>query len=338
MTTDTQTTEQTQTTTPEAKHISSPDLSFAEYETLRRGGKLPEAAPSAPEAKTTEHKEAGNSEAHATEETGEAESLDRESEKSDTESKEQTEPEDKKHKKGGIQKRFDKLTREKVELEREREYWRQQALKAAATGNPVEAQNATTAPKSTEGKPIPEKFDTHAEYVEALTDWKTEQKLKEREEKASREKVISEQQKVAQTYQEKLAAFKEKTPDFLDVEADLDEALAEARVAPTAAMSQAFLTAENGPQLAYELAKNPKEFVRICKLDPFTAAVEIGKFAAKLEAKTSAPQQTNKLTNAPRPLDPIGSGKGSAKKSITDPDISFSEYEKLRREQMKRRA
>lgn len=338
MTTETQTPEASQPTTVEVKDLNEPSLTLDEYTTIRRGGTVKkEVSNSALEATAPEHKkEASESETAAKEEDAEGEHLDRES-LEDTESKEQANAEDKKPKKGGIQKRFDKMTREKVELEREREYWRQQALKASSPSTTVETPK--TAPKVDEGKPTPEKFENHSDYVEALTDWKTDQKLKERDEKASKERVISEQQKIAQTYQDKLVAFKEKTPDFNDVESELDDALAQAGVGPSPAMSQAFLTAENGPELAYELAKEPKEFVRICKLDPFRAAVELGKFAAKLEAKSSQSQEPKKLTNAPKPLEPVGTGKGTAvAKSIADPDISFAEYVKLRREQTKRRA
>lgn len=339
MTTETHAPEQTKAAT-EVKDIGAPDLSFSEYETLRRGGSVTrENATSAPEAKATEHKaDAEASETSAKEEDAEGDALERESAQ-DTESKEEPNAEEKKPKKGGFQKRVDKLNARISERERELEYWKQQALKGAQAPDSKMADASKPAQKADEGKPVPEKYETHAEYVEALTDWKTDQKLKERDEKANKEKVMSEHQKAAQTYQEKLAAFKEKTPDFHDVEAELDEALAVARVGPTTTMQQAFLTSENGPELAYELAKDPKEFVRICKLSPFNAAVEIGKFAARLEAKSSSVQEKKKLTTAPKPLEPVGTGKGtSAKKSIDDPSLSFAEYEKLRREQMKRRA
>lgn len=331
MTTETTATEPVQTT-PQVKTLESKDLSFSEYQTLRRGGTL-EAPVSEPEAKAPEQKQVtAESETAATEE-GKDESLERES-VTDTAPEEKTEPEEKKApKKGGIQKRFDKMTAEKAQLAQELEYWKQTALKgkdAPETKAPETQANA--APKTDADKPNPETFATHAEYVEALADWKYEQRSKADREKADRERFQSEQQKIAQTYQEKLQAFKEKTPDFHEVEAELTDALDDARVRIPPAMTQAFLTAENGPELAYELAKDPKEFTRICKLDPVRAAVELGKFAAKLEAKSSAPE-TKKITNASKPLDPVGSGKGATpKRSLSDPDLPFSDYVKLRRQ------
>ena len=93
-----------------------------------------------------------------------------------------------------------------------------------------------------------------------------------------------------------------------------------------------FLSSENGPELAYELAKNRDEFKRVCALPPLAAAREMGKLESRLEPKSpSAALASTKTTKAPKPLDPVGtSGKGSAKKSLSDPGLSQKEYEELR--------
>jgi len=316
-----------------------------------RSNELPQAkpqAPQAPEAKQEVSKEptlsapgghepseqkleAEHSEGLATEESSESESLDRESHE-DTESKEQEKSEEKKPKKGGFQKRVDKLNARIAEKEREAEFWRQQALKSQGSGDAKSEPSAKNAsPKAPEGKPLPEQYETHAEYVEALTEWKTDQKLKDRDEKAERDKAQTEQQKTVQAYLERKEAFSKKTPDFDDVIAEVDDI----RVSP--AVRDIILSSENGPELAYELAKDRDEYARICKLPPIQAAREMGKLESRILAKPSAPE-AKKITNAPKPLEPVGTGKGSApKKSIFDPDLSQADYERLRREQMKRR-
>ena len=102
-------------------------------------------------------------------------------------------------------------------------------------------------------------------------------------------------------------------------------------------VSELFITSEHGPALMYELAKNTKELERISKLSPIQAALEIGKLEAKItsSSKSAAPSVEKKATKAPAPIDPVGGKGGSVKKSLSDPNLSQAEYEKLRREQMK---
>jgi hypothetical protein len=238
---------------------------------------------------------------------------------------------DKPKKKGGFQKRIDKLNQRITSKEQELEYWKQQALKTSQPQN--QAPKVEMAPKADEGKPDPEKFETHAEYVEALTDWKTEQKFKERELKSEQNKIQSEQQNVIKSHQERLKSFSEKTKDFNDVLMEVDDIV----VSP--AVSQLLVTSENGPELMYELAKNRDEFEKLNKLPPLAAARELGRIESRISSKSTEKKvETKKITSAPKPIEPVGAGgKGSTPKSITDPNLSQAEYEALRREQIKRR-
>src|SRR5206468_5111195 len=96
------------------------------------------------------------------------------------ETEDQTEAKPKK--KGGFQRRIDKLNAAKAAAQQEADYWKRLALEKGA-GEPKKDQVDSKAPataQSNEGKPNPDNFDTHAEYVEALTDWKTEQNFKKR--------------------------------------------------------------------------------------------------------------------------------------------------------------
>jgi hypothetical protein len=318
--------EQIESTTT-AKDLSSPDLSYAEYEALRRGHKLPESksAP-APEVEK-EQKDSEESDPSEKEAKGETEAK----EDSDEESDEAEESkEDKPKKKGGFQRRIDKLNAKMTAAQQEAEYWKQQALKGTAE---PKKESKGPAPAAAEGKPKADDFDTHAEYVEALTDWKTEQKLIEREQKAEKSRLESEQEKVLKAHSERVKAFADKVEDFEDVLANLDD------VPNSPAVESLILSSENGPELLYELAKDPKEAKRIATLPPLAAARELGKIEAKIVARASEEKkpEPKKLTNAPRPIGPIGGGKAAVAKSITDPNISFAEYERLRREQLKRR-
>lgn len=320
--------------------VSADDMSFAEYERMRRGEVIAESkAPSAPEAKTTEQNPAAESdtaEAEAKEESNEDESKDEDAsdEEGDTESKDSEK--DRPKKKGGFQRRIDKLNARATAAQAEAEYWKQQALKNAGADKPKATDEPAKAePKAAEGEPNPDEFETHAEYVKAVVKWDREQADKKRDEDARKSQLQTEQERTIKAHVDRVESFKKQTQDFDDVIADVDD------VPLSATVQQLLVTSENGPELMYELAKNRAEYERINKLGPLAAARELGKIEAKIASKATTTEiktEPKKQTKAPNPIQPVGNGKGTVAKSIDDPNLSFAEYERMRREQMKRRA
>lgn len=305
----------------------------AKAEGVKEAGAPEDKTTSGPEAEASRQNASSDSETEETE-TTESESKDEGTpEEGETQAKEDdkeaAEPAAKK--KGGFQRRIDKLNAAKSAAQQEAEYWKRLALESAGATKKdtptVEKQAAT------EGKPNPDSFDTHAEFVEALTDWKTDQKLAARDQKLEREKFQSTQAKAVQTYVERKEAFSEKVSDFEDVLSEVDD------IPISPALQEIILSSENGPELAYELAKNRDEYARVCKLPPLAAAREIGKIESRIAARTSeAKPENKKITKAPKPLEPVSAGgKGVVKKTVYDTDLSQADYEKLRAEHLKRR-
>ncbi len=258
-----------------------------------------------------------------------------ESEVVETEESSETEPEVKVEpgkKKGGFQRRIDKLNAQKTAAQQEAEFWKQQALKGAGATE-TKPKVETTEVQAIDGKPDPAKFETHAAFVEALTDWKTDQKLKDHDQKAEKAKMVTEQGKVVSAYAEKVKTFSEKTSDFQDVLSEVDD------IQLSPAVREILLTADNGPELAYELAKNREEYARVCKLPSLAAAREMGKLEARL-AKTSSPDGKTELktTKAPQPLAPVrGGGTASVPKTLEEAAASsFQEYKKIREAELKK--
>ena len=211
---------------------------------------------------------------------------------------------------GGFQKRIDKLTREK-------EHWKEQALQAL-TAKPVASQ-ATESPKAT-GKPQVDDFKTHAEYVEALTDWKVDEKVRSFEAKQNAEKAKTVQATVEQTFLEKQKEFKAATPDF-------DEVMADADIQVSRAVLEEISTNDHGPALQYFLAKNPDEAGRLSKLTPLALAREVGRIESRFVTAPSA--KTATVTKAPAPPNPVSR---STSTSGPDPEkMSISEYTAWRR-------
>lgn len=241
---------------------------------------------------------------------------------------EELEPEQKATKpKNGYKKRIDKLTSQKTAAEQERDYWRQEALKSKqpeGKAEPVER-------KDDEGKPNKDDYESLDDYYEDLSDWKVEQKLKAKEEKENLERAKTAEQEQVKSFATKAQEFKKTHEDFDEIMEGVND------VRMSIAVQDLLVRAANGPELAYELAKDPEEFARVCQLSPMEAAEEIGKLKFKLQSKaeTSSKPET-KISKAPPPIKPIGSGGSSgAKKSIYDPNISFKEYERIRAEELK---
>lgn len=245
-------------------------------------------------------------------------------------------------KKGGFQRRIDKKTREAAEAKALYEQERQRSLElerrlAQIQGAGANGSDTTqdTKPKGAaqDKEPDPNDFETHAEFVKAQARWEVRQELKDRELKQQRSQLETEHQRLVREYSEKSKAFSEKHEDFDDVLEDVND------IPLSPALHDIILTSENGPELAYELAKDRDAFARLNKLSPIALAREVGRFEVKLSKASSQenPKET-KITKAPPPIAPVGTGgKGSVPKSIDDPNLSQAEYERLRREQMRQK-
>lgn len=156
------------------------------------------------------------------------------------------------------------------------------------------------------GKPLPESFQTTEQYLEALTDWKAEQKVSEKLdnwEKNQREsRVRQAMQQVAQQHQEREEQARDRYEDYDDVAYN-------PALPITDAMAHAIQHSDVGPDLAYYLGTHPKEAERIARLPPLLQAKELGKMEAKLPSMaTTPPAQT---TNAPAPIRPVNTKTGS---------------------------
>ena len=147
-------------------------------------------------------------------------------------------------------------------------------------------------------KPKVENFETEADFLEALVDWKTEQKIRVEREKTSKE-VASVEEKTAidETYQEldeKMEKGRTKYADFNELVLDEDLKISESMV-------EAILLSDTAEDVLYYLGKHPEEAAHIAELSPLKVAHELG----KIEAKLSIPPPKKRTTNAPEPIVPV---------------------------------
>lgn len=221
-------------------------------------------------------------------------------------------PRDEKGKfKSPVQDRIDELTRARREAEREAAYWRQRAT-------PVQE-------PTPQAKPTADQFKDYGEFVEALADWKADQKVTEALKARDADTAKSAEQRAhetkAQTFVERQTAAKTSIPDY-------DAVVSAADVPISRHVEEVILDSDKGPELVYHLAKNPAEAARISALSPLAAARELGRIEATLGQAAPA---TKPVTKAPAPMKPT-SGNGSS--PTTDPSkMSHEEYRAYRAKQ-----
>lgn len=196
---------------------------------------------------------------------------------------------------GGFQKKIERLAAENA------------ALRAQLAGNAgnqnAQPQESVNAPQ---GRPRPEDFQdkTYEEYVEALADWKVEQRLQQREQKQKQETL-------QESYNRQMNEAREAYPDFEEALADY-----EFELMPMHAR-EAILHSDMGAHIAYHIANNPEVGDALSRLSPVQAAIRIGELAAKLKSESSRAKPAAKITKAPPPISPL-KGSAPSQRSLQD--------------------
>lgn len=164
------------------------------------------------------------------------------------------------------------------------------------------------------------KGKTYEDYLiaKARYQFRQEQQATERE---------RQQQAIQDTANRKVAQGREKYADFEPV-----VTAASGHITPY--MKQFFMESDSGPDVLYELAKNPGELVRIAALPAARQFVELG----KIESRISQPSETMPprpeptvlpVSKAPPPPRPVGGTEAPAPPSLADAR-DFSEHKRLR--------
>lgn len=210
------------------------------------------------------------------------------------------------------QRRLEKRLREQVRAEVERDLYKQQ----------LETRNA---PQQPQGKPQPQDFKDYESYVEALSDWKVEEKLKTRAEQQERETREQAQARMARERADaansSISKAREKYDDFDDVALSEDLPISEPMAAFIAEHP------EVGGELAYYLGSHREEAARIYKLSPVRQIVEMESLKAKLAAPPTP-------TRTPAPITP---NKSTASVEKDPKDMSYDEFVKWRRRSIAQR-
>lgn len=197
-----------------------------------------------------------------------------------------------------IQARIDEITAKRRNAERDAEYWKQRAMTAAPTVG-AQAAPEPAKPDVDPNAPKLEEFQDYGEWVRATTQYEINKTVRRMDSQKKGHET-------RQSFHQAVAEFKKTNPDFEEVAFNESVPINEPMVA-------AIVGSAKGPQVAYFLGKNPDEAARIARLDPLSAAREIG----KLEEKLAGPPPKN-VTQAPKPLKPVSQTGGDAVKIDLD--------------------
>lgn len=219
----------------------------------------------------------------------------------------------------GVGKRIDELTKAREDAKRERDYWREQAMR----NQPAAQQQPEKAQEQVDDEPKPEDFDFDmGKYNRAWYDWR-----KGQDDKASAAAKKAEQQRERQRkFQESAAAFAESNPDFHEVISNPALPISEQ-------MAEVISESDNPAAVAYYLAKNPQEAQRIAEMSPAGIGRAIGRIEASLITPAPEPQRQptpKTVTKAPPPVTTL-SGSPAVVKSLDD--MSMAEYDAQRRKE-----
>jgi len=219
-----------------------------------------------------------------------------------------------------LEKRFSELTkqREAARQEAERERQARQELENRIKELETKANPAKAAPADPDPKPDPSQFNDALEYAEALAEWTTDKKLRERDEQEMSRRAQEEQSRKQVEFQKRVETAKANLPDYEDTIAAAGD------IPVSAPVGESIVDSEFGPEILYYLADNP-DYARSLADKSLTAQLrEIGKLEAKFE-KTATPSKKEpvaKKSNAPAPISPI-KASSSAVDTGLDSDRAF---------------
>lgn len=172
------------------------------------------------------------------------------------------------------------------------------------------------------GKPVLKDFPDYESWVEAVADWKVEQRIAKASETATKERETAAARQHAAEIQDKLVTRGNSMyEDFEDVALAPDLPVSDAMVLACA-------DSEHGPTALYYLGEHPEEAARISKLSAVNQVREIDKLIATL-TKPAAP------TKAPDPIKPNG-GDGGSPATLLTAGNDYDRWVKLRNRQLGR--
>lgn len=223
--------------------------------------------------------------------------------------------EDARELKTSVGRRIDELTRRRYDAERERDHWRDMALRAPSP-------KVETVEEASPSKSLADFGYDEAKYQQY---WREETRKEAAQ--AAREELQKTQN--GSYTAEREAEFADRESDFAKDLPDYMEVTRAPHLPITESMAETIKDSENGPAISYHLGKNPRLAAQISRLPPLQQAREIGRIEATLKKPT-----TSKVSTAPAPAPKIAASDSKVEK---DPaEMNKTEFANWRRKYKKR--
>ena len=209
-----------------------------------------------------------------------------------------------------IQPRINELVRKRHEAEREAAYWRG----VAETRAPKPATAESPAPAAAPAKPVVGDYQTYDEFVDALTDWKSDRAV----EKAlatvnAKTEERTTQQTAAQAEEARSKAWQTRQTATKEIFKDYEEVVGNSEVPIFPHVADLLKDSDHGPALAYKLAKDPALAEKLNKMTGLQAAKEFGRLEMGFETPATPAPPPVPLSKAPVPPTPVRVGAATSK-------------------------
>lgn len=229
-----------------------------------------------------------------------------------------------------ISERMSELVSQRRAAETEAQQAKREAAELRAR---LEAMSAQAAPVKEEPRPDRSKFASDEEYIEAVAEWKADQRLAKREQEQAEARSKAERDQLVKGWQDAQQRARAEIEDYDDVIKGSDVQL-------PGHLHQAILESDVGPHLAYYFAKHPDEAKRYAGMSPTKALRELGRLEDRLAedadddqpATNPSPKAEIETSKAPPPTARVK----DARAVDPGPAQSFEEY-RARRLAEKRR-
>jgi hypothetical protein len=211
-----------------------------------------------------------------------------------------------------VERRIGKITKKWRSAERAAEYEKNKRKEVETELAKLRLTIPTTA------KPAAEDFEDTTEYIEALTDWKIEQKLNAQKLNTDKEAKEIVEKDTANTAETELDAITEDGRDKYD---DYDKLVFDENLVITQNMYDIVITSDIAADVLYFLGKNPEKALALSDMSTIKIAKEIGKIELEIEKSTPklntasegeivnvekpTPVIKKKVTKAPAPIEPV---------------------------------
>lgn len=200
----------------------------------------------------------------------------------------------------------------------------------------IEVLQTPAQPMEVKERPQRETFATQEEYEDAVTDWKVEKRLAEREQQEREARIKAAREQLANNWKTRQDVFRAEATDY-------DEALNGSEVDMPQYMLDAIMESDAGPTVAYHLAKNQDVARKLVGMTPTAALRELGKLEDRLSKSKSEKTEIEpkkaavaavEISKAPAPIETLKKASSPVEK---DPkDMSFAEFKAWRKASSKR--